>query len=52
MMIDEMIGRTRCMALRRFGLKGRFCQPRPEAWEGWPGNQSNLKGSFTCPIGG
>jgi hypothetical protein len=30
-----------------FGLKGRFCQPRPKAWEYREKRQLTLKGSFT-----
>jgi len=29
-----------------FGLKGRFCQPRPQAWELRQYGNSTLKGSF------
>ncbi len=30
-----------------FGLKGRFYQPRPKAWEPHAANTSALKGPFT-----
>jgi hypothetical protein len=35
--------------LRFFGLKGRFCQPRPQAWELRQNARLTLKGSFIAP---
>jgi len=29
-----------------FGLKGRFCQPRPKAWGEWTPRSLALKGPF------
>ena len=34
-----------------FGLKGRFHQPRPKAWDNWRSQTSTLKGSFGLACG-
>jgi hypothetical protein len=35
---------------REFGLKGRFCQPRPKAWERRQNRNSTLKASFVLLV--